>query len=160
MTKSDLVLRDVDLLRRIAEHNQLCVNLTVTTSDTALARILEPRAPRPDLRLQAVSELTAGGIPAGVICAPVLPGITDSAATWKPWSAPPRSRRAPCVCESLVSEAVFGERFPALPGEGIPSARRAVPAALLRAGVRLPGIPQAHLRAHGGTTKEAWHRQG
>jgi DNA repair photolyase len=80
VTKSNLVLRDVDLLRRIAERNRLGVNMTVTTTDVALARILEPRAPRPDLRLQAVKELVRAGVPAGVICAPVLPGITDSAA--------------------------------------------------------------------------------
>ena len=80
VTKSDLVLRDVELLRRIAEHNSLFVNLTITTLSTKLARTLEPRAPRPDLRLHAVRELNAAGLNAGVICAPVLPGITDSPA--------------------------------------------------------------------------------
>ena len=80
VTKSDLILRDVELLRRIAEHNSLFVNLTITTLNTELARILEPRAPRPDLRLGAVRQLAAAGINAGVICAPVLPGITDSPA--------------------------------------------------------------------------------
>ena len=78
VTKSDLVLRDIDLLRRVAEHNSLFVNLTITTLSSKLARILEPRAPRPDLRLDAVRELNAAGLNAGVICAPVLPGITDS----------------------------------------------------------------------------------
>ena len=68
------------MLRRVAENNSLFVNLTVTTLDTKLARILEPRAPRPDLRLGAVRELCAAGLNAGVICAPVLPGITDSPA--------------------------------------------------------------------------------
>ena len=78
VTKSDLVLRDVELLRRIAAQNQLYVNLTVTTVDAALARILEPRAPPPDLRLHATSQLAQAGIPAGVIIAPVMPGITDA----------------------------------------------------------------------------------
>ena len=78
VTKSDLIRRDVELLRRVAEHNSLFVNLTVTTLNTKLARILEPRAPRPDLRLEAVRELCSAGLNAGVICAPVLPGITDS----------------------------------------------------------------------------------
>ena len=78
VTKSDLILRDVELLRQVAERNSLFVNLTITTLNTKLARILEPRAPRPDLRLGAVRELVAAGINAGVICAPVLPGITDS----------------------------------------------------------------------------------
>ncbi len=77
VTKSDLVLRDLDLLRSVAERNELFVNLTVTTLDSRLARILEPRAPRPDLRLDAVRELNRNGVAAGVICAPVVPGITD-----------------------------------------------------------------------------------
>ena len=78
VTKSNLVLRDAELLREIAQHNQLFVNITVTTVNTDLARILEPRAPRPDLRLEAVRQLNLAGISAGVICAPVVPGITDS----------------------------------------------------------------------------------
>ena len=78
VTKSNLVARDADLLRAIAVHNQLFVNLTITTLNTDLARILEPRAPRPDLRLEAMRKLNEAGVPAGVICAPVLPGITDS----------------------------------------------------------------------------------
>ena len=78
VTKSNLVLRDAELLRQIAKHNRLYVNVTVTTADADLARILEPRAPRPDLRLAAVKQLNLAGVPAGVICAPVLPGITDS----------------------------------------------------------------------------------
>src|SRR5271165_7096154 len=80
VTKSNLILRDVELLQKVAGHNSLFVNLTVTTLSTKLARILEPRAPRPDLRLEAVRQLNAAGVNAGVICAPVLPGITDSPA--------------------------------------------------------------------------------
>jgi DNA repair photolyase len=76
-TKSDQVLRDVDLLRRIAEHSSVSVNLSITTLRTRLARILEPRAPRPDLRMRAVQELRRAGIAAGVFAMPVLPGITD-----------------------------------------------------------------------------------
>ncbi len=78
VTKSDLVVRDIELLKQVAEHNSLFVNLTITTLDVKLARILEPRAPRPDLRLHALRELSDSGINAGAICAPVLPGITDS----------------------------------------------------------------------------------
>jgi DNA repair photolyase len=78
VTKSNLVVRDVDLLRAVAVHNKLFVNITITTLNTDLARILEPRAPRPDLRLEAMRKLIESGVPAGVICAPVLPGITDS----------------------------------------------------------------------------------
>jgi DNA repair photolyase len=78
VTKSNLVVRDTELLREIGQHNKIFVNLTVTTVNTELARILEPRAPRPDLRLETVRQLNLAGVAAGVICAPVLPGITDA----------------------------------------------------------------------------------
>jgi len=77
VTKSNLVLRDAEILRRVAANNRLFVNVTVTTVDAELARKLEPRAPRPDLRLEAVRQLNLAGVDAGVICAPVLPEITD-----------------------------------------------------------------------------------
>jgi DNA repair photolyase len=76
-TKSDQVLRDVDLLHLIAEHSTISVNLSITTMRRGLARILEPRAPRPDLRMRAVQELRQAGISAGVFAMPILPGITD-----------------------------------------------------------------------------------
>jgi DNA repair photolyase len=79
VTKSNLVLRDIDVLQRVAQNNRLSVNVTVTTLNADLARVLEPRAPRPDLRMDAVRQLNQLGIHAGVICAPVLPGITDAA---------------------------------------------------------------------------------
>jgi DNA repair photolyase len=78
VTKSDLILRDLDLLRTIADKNCLRIHMTITTTDTDLARILEPRAPRPDLRFKAVQKLVEAGIATSVNCAPVLPGITDS----------------------------------------------------------------------------------
>jgi DNA repair photolyase len=78
VTKSNLILRDVALLQQVSEHNQLYVNITITTLNTDLARLLEPRAPRPDLRLDAMRKLNQNGVAAGVICAPVLPEITDS----------------------------------------------------------------------------------
>jgi DNA repair photolyase len=77
VTKSNLVTRDVEILRAIQKNNRISVSVTVTTIDTDLARILEPRAPRPDLRLEAVRQLNLAGVDAGVNCAPVLPEITD-----------------------------------------------------------------------------------
>lgn len=79
-TKSDLVARDAEILARLGKRNVLSVNMTVTTVDAVLARQLEPRAPRPDLRLRAVRELTSRGVAVGVFLSPVLPGITDSLA--------------------------------------------------------------------------------
>ena len=78
ISKSNLVLRDLELLLEINRKNRLHVSLTITTLDVKLARILEPRAPRPDLRMQAVKELAGAGIRTGISCSPVLPGITDS----------------------------------------------------------------------------------
>ena len=76
-TKSDQVARDIDLLKCISAKSSLSVNLSITTLRTRLARMLEPRAPRPDLRLSAVRKLREAGIAAGVLAMPVLPGLTD-----------------------------------------------------------------------------------
>jgi DNA repair photolyase len=79
-TKSDLVTRDIDLLRRIGERSSVQVSITVTTLDRRLARILEHRAPTPELRLKALRTLRHAGIAAGVSLAPIMPDITDSRA--------------------------------------------------------------------------------
>lgn len=76
-TKSNLVTKDIPLLRRIAERNSISVNITITTLDTSLARMLEPRAPRPELRLNAVQALAEAGISVGVFPNPIMPLITD-----------------------------------------------------------------------------------
>jgi DNA repair photolyase len=76
-TKSDLVVRDVELLREVASGNALQVNITITTLQPDLGRRLEPQAPRPDLRLQAVRKLAEAGIPVTIFAMPVLPGLTD-----------------------------------------------------------------------------------
>jgi DNA repair photolyase len=77
-TKSDLVARDAPMFSEIARYNEVRITLTVTTLDTELARTIEPYAPRPDLRIEALGELTSAGVPAGVIASPVLPFLTDS----------------------------------------------------------------------------------
>jgi DNA repair photolyase len=76
-TKSNLVVRDIDLLQRISERSSITIHMTVTTVRTRLARMLEPRAPRPDLRLEAIRKLRDAGIGVGVNAMPVLPGLTD-----------------------------------------------------------------------------------
>jgi DNA repair photolyase len=80
VSKSNLMVRDIEILREVAQHNRLSIHITVTTLNTELARILEPRAPRPDLRMEAVRQLNLAGIDVGVSCSPVLPGITDAPA--------------------------------------------------------------------------------
>ncbi len=76
-TKSNRVLRDLELLKEISKRSSISVNLSVTTTSARLARLLEPRAPRPDLRLEAVQRLRDAGIDAGVLAMPIVPGITD-----------------------------------------------------------------------------------
>ncbi len=79
-TKSDLVARDAALLAAIGHDNIVQVNMTVTTTDTKLARLLEPMAPRPDLRLEAVRKLADCGVEVTVLANPVMPLITDQEA--------------------------------------------------------------------------------
>jgi len=77
VTKSPLVTRDVDLLRRLQRRNEISVNISLITVDRDLARRIEPRAPTPDARLRALARLREHGIDASVNVMPVLPGITD-----------------------------------------------------------------------------------
>lgn len=77
ITKSPLVVRDMDVLRRIEERNDLEVHVSLITLDAALVRVLEARSPMPAVRLRAVRKLTVAGVNAGLIVAPVLPGISD-----------------------------------------------------------------------------------
>ncbi len=77
-TKSNLVTRDIPILQELARNNEVGVTLTVTTMNGALARLIEPYAPRPDLRMQAVATLVEAGVHVGVIANPVLPLLTDS----------------------------------------------------------------------------------
>ena len=79
-TKSDLVARDVDLLDEIRQRNSVGVNMTITTLDAALARAIEPMAPRPDLRMAAVEKLASRGIQVGVFVSPLMPRINDGPA--------------------------------------------------------------------------------
>ncbi|MBC8718010.1 PA0069 family radical SAM protein [Ochrobactrum sp. Marseille-Q0166] len=77
VTKSALVVRDIDILSRMAEKGLAKVALSVTTVDANLARTMEPRASTPTLRLQAIRKLTEAGIPTSVMMGPIIPGIND-----------------------------------------------------------------------------------
>jgi DNA repair photolyase len=77
ITKSNQIVRDIDVLTKIAARSSLQIDITVTTMRARLARMLEPRAPRPDLRLAAVQELHEAGLAVGVSASPLVPGITD-----------------------------------------------------------------------------------
>ena len=77
VTKSDLVLRDLDILQPMAELNLVRVAVSVTTLDRGLARRMEPRAPTPAKRLAAIGGLAAAGVPVTVLAAPLIPALND-----------------------------------------------------------------------------------
>jgi DNA repair photolyase len=78
ITKGTMIVRDLDLLGAIAKRVELRIWSSITTTDAALARKIEPKAPPPAKRLEAVRRMRAAGLRAGVLLAPVVPGITDS----------------------------------------------------------------------------------
>ena len=123
VTKSTLIERDVELLRVIADRNHLVLHITITTTDAELARMLEPRAPRPDRRFRTVERLRAAGLRTGVLCSPLLPGITDDAASLERMAAGASSAGAsffsaqPLFLKSCSKETFFAfvrEHFPSL----------------------------------------------
>ena len=78
VTKSAGVLRDLDILKRLAARNLVRVHLSVTTLDAGLARVMEPRAATPSRRLAAVAALAREGVPVSVLAAPMIPGLNDA----------------------------------------------------------------------------------
>ncbi|MBT5416011.1 MAG: PA0069 family radical SAM protein [Rhodospirillaceae bacterium] len=77
VTKSALILRDADILARMAERRLARAFVSLTTLDSGLARKMEPRAPTPGRRLEAISGLAEAGVPVGVMTAPMIPGLND-----------------------------------------------------------------------------------
>jgi DNA repair photolyase len=123
VTKSTLIERDIELLRVIADRNELVLHITITTPDGELARKLEPRAPRPDLRFRTVRQLRAAGLRTGVLCSPLLPGITDDATSLDRMAALAKSAGAsffsaqPLFLKSCSKETFLNfvrEHFPEL----------------------------------------------
>jgi DNA repair photolyase len=77
ITKNRLVTRDIDLLGELAEYGAAAVNVSITSLDPSMQRVLEPRTSSPTARLETVAKLRAAGIPVGVMVAPIIPGLTD-----------------------------------------------------------------------------------
>ena len=77
ITKNRLVTRDIDLLRELADFHAVAVNISVTSLDSKLQRVLEPRTSPPPARLETITQLRRAGIPVGVMVAPIIPGLTD-----------------------------------------------------------------------------------
>ncbi len=80
-TKSNLIVRDLDLLAAINSRSRLSVNFSLITLNRRLQRTLEPRAPRPELRLRALRELSSAGIHCNVLMMPIIPGLNDEPAS-------------------------------------------------------------------------------
>jgi DNA repair photolyase len=77
ISKSPLVTRDIDVLQRLSSRNEVTVNVSIATLDTRLARRLELRSPVPSARIRGLARLSAAGIHAGLLLAPIVPGVTD-----------------------------------------------------------------------------------
>ncbi len=77
ITKNRLVARDIDVLSELAAVGAVSINISVTSLDPKLQRVLEPRTSSPNARLEAITQLSSAGIPVGVMVAPIIPGITD-----------------------------------------------------------------------------------
>ena len=77
ITKNRLVSRDIDFLRELATYNAAAVNISVTSLDAKLQRVLEPRTSPPSARIETIQQLRSAGIPTGVMVAPIIPGLTD-----------------------------------------------------------------------------------
>ena len=160
ITKSNLITRDIDLLQQIAATNTLVVHLTITTADAGLARKLEPRAPRPDLRFAAVRELRAAGLTAGVLCSPLLPGINDSL-------QPARGGLEQC-CRSgcqlprsppAVLEVVLASYLAELRSRALPRPRPRLHPPLRHRRLHRRGVPRHHGHHHPPTLPETQPRR-
>lgn len=77
-TKSDLILRDIDIIKRIASHSPVIIKITITTSNDKLAELIEPHAPSSSRRFSAVKKLREHGIFAGILLMPLLPYVNDT----------------------------------------------------------------------------------
>ncbi len=77
VTKNFLVTRDIDVLSELARHNAVKIYISITTLDTDLRKVMEPRTSPPATRLEAVRRLAQAGIPVGILMAPIIPGLTD-----------------------------------------------------------------------------------
>jgi DNA repair photolyase len=100
ITKNALVLRDLDLIAAMAATNLISIAVSVTTLDAELSRTLEPRTATPQARLRAIRELSAAGVPARAMLAPIIPGLTD--------------REIPAILEAVKEAGARGAGFTVL----------------------------------------------
>ena len=144
ITKSPLIARDRDLLARIQERNELQIHVSLITADPKLARRLEARSPIPAARLRALRQLVDAGVNAGLIVAPVLPGITDSVAHLDTLFAAARKAGALFIhAGALRLYAAVRDRFIPLLGQHYPDLVERYE----RAYAKQAGAPREYARA-------------
>jgi len=178
VTKSTLIERDTELLQRIAAKNDLSLCLTITTPDAKLARVLEPLAPRPDLRFRTVERLRTAGLRVGVLCSPLMPGITDTTQALERMAR--RAKQAGACffwsqplflkpCSKAVFLRFVEEHFPQLAGEYarrygrhafVNQAYQERVRALVRAVVRKHGLDQRFVKDRKKPPQGVWPTQG
>ena len=147
-TKSDLVSRDADLYRRIGERNRVRVSMTITTMRRELARLTEPFAPRPDLRIKAVAELARAGVSVGVIASPILPMITDSEENLTQVAEAAKQRRCQSVRRKCAVPAAFrAQGFPAVCRAPVPAIPEEVRSQLPRRRLLARSLSRPHGQA-------------
>jgi DNA repair photolyase len=133
ITKSSLVTRDLDVLARLAERSRLTIYLSLITVEVPLIKKLEARSPMPPVRLRALAKLVAAGIHAGVMIAPVVPGITDGVPQLRALMQAAREAGAAFVHASPLRlyPAVRPTFLPVVPGitDGVPQLRALMQAA-------------------------------
>ncbi len=157
ITKSNQIVRDIDLLKVIAAKSALTVNITVTTLKPRLARLLEPRAPRPDLRLAAVKELREAGLHVGVSASPLLPGITDADGELEGVAAAAKEAGAEWFWSGvLFLLPVSAKQFLPFIEEKFPRAGQAVSRLVHEKRLRAGRLPQEGVRAGGAHPAEVW----
>ena len=144
ITKSPLVTRDTDLLARLALRHRLTVHLSLISTRRGLIRRFEPRSPMPHARLRAVQKLVTAGVHAGLLVAPILPGVTDRSADLRQLLRAARVHYARCAHVSPLR--VYAAVRPVL----LPVLERHFPALVpryLAAYRRAEGAPRDYARA-------------
>jgi DNA repair photolyase len=121
ITKSPLITRDLSLLQQLDRIHEVSVNISLATASTELARKLERRSPVPSARLRALRTLGEGGIHAGLLCAPILPGINDDRAGLATLFGLARAAGAHYACGSALRlDPVLAPRFFAIVDQEFP----------------------------------------
>ena len=142
ITKSTLVTRDLDLLQALSTRHEVTVNVSLATADARLARLLELRSPVPAARLRALRRLTEAGVHAGLLVAPIIPGVTDDwAGLARLMEAAKEAGARYVVGSALRLGPAARHRFLPFLDPGVPGAGRALPAPLCREGPCQPELP-------------------